>query len=69
MKPHFERPLAAPGFVSYRCKNRFGWTMIGARDDTDAYKQALRSDPHAKVEDLEIWNGTEYEKLQKCHSN
>ena len=35
-----DRPLAAPGLISYRCRNRFGWTMIGARDDTDALKEA-----------------------------
>lgn len=53
------KPLAAPGLISYRCKNRYGWTMIGAKDIDDAMREALRSGD-AKREDLQVWNGTEY---------
>lgn len=61
MKDINSRPLAAPGLISYRCKNRHGWTMIGASDDLDAMAQAKRSDSDAKVEDLQVWNGTAYQ--------
>lgn len=54
------RPVAAPGLVSYRCKGGFGWIMIGARDHADAYREALRSSNGAKREDLEIWDGEKY---------
>lgn len=54
------KPLAAPGFISYRCKQPFGWVMIGARNDEDAMKQAKQSTPNAKIEDLQVWNGTAY---------
>lgn len=57
------KPLAAPGLTSYRCRNRYGWTMIGARDDADALNEARRSDPAAKIEDLQIWNGAEYQDV------
>ena len=59
-----DRPLAAPGLISYRCKNRFGWTMIGARDDADALKQARRTWSGSRVEDLERWDGKQYVKVQ-----
>ena len=54
------RPLAADGLISYRCRNRYGWTMIGAIDHDDAMREARRSDETAKREDLQIWNGSEY---------
>lgn len=54
------RPLAAPGLISYRCKNSFSWTMIGARDDDEAFREALRSDQRASRLDLQRWNGTAY---------
>ena len=52
------RPLAAPGLISYRCKSPFGFVMIGATDNADAMKEALRSTPNPK--ELERWNGAEY---------
>jgi hypothetical protein len=54
------KPLAAEGFTSYRCKSSYGWIMIGARDNEDAMREALRSCDKAKREDLQIWNGKEY---------
>ena len=63
-KHHTDRPLAAPGLISYRCKNRFGWTMIGARDDVDALKEARRTWSGSRIEDLERWDGKQYVKVQ-----
>ncbi len=60
---HSDTPIAAAGLISYRCKNRFGYTMIGAKDHDDAFSEALRSDPDAKREDLEIWKGFQYVKV------
>lgn len=55
-----EKPYAAPGLVSYRCRNRYGWTMIGAEDHDGAFREALRSDASSKRIDLQIWSGTAY---------
>lgn len=60
MNDFTNRPVAAPGLTSYRCKSRFGWVMIGARSHADAYREALRSYAQAKREDLEIWDGEKY---------
>lgn len=60
-KPMTERPLAAEGLISYRCRNRYGWTMIGAKDDDDALREARRSwDPGAEKQHLEVWDGLRY---------
>lgn len=58
------RPLAAPGLISYRCKNRYGWTMIGATNDDEALAHAKRSCAGAKKEDLQVWDGGQY---VPCH--
>lgn len=55
-----QRPLAAAGIKSYRCKGRFGWIMIGAIDVDDAMREARRSCTEAKITDLEEWNGERY---------
>lgn len=55
-----DRPLAAEGFTSYRCKGGYGWIMIGALDHADAMREARRSSAEAKPEDLEVWNGEQY---------
>ena len=55
-----DKPLAAKGLTSYRCRNGCGWTMIGAKDVDDAMREARRSDESAKREDLQVWNGSEY---------
>lgn len=61
MKNMCDRPLAAAGLISYRCKSAYGWIMIGATDDADALKQAQRSSSRpVLIEYLEVWDGTEY---------
>lgn len=55
-----DRPLAAIGLTSYRCRSRFGWIMIGAKDDDDALVQALRSCESARRDALQRWNGQTY---------
>lgn len=58
-------PLAAPGLVSYRCKGRYGWIMIGAINHEDALREARRSSKDCRREDLEVWNGTTYVPMQE----
>lgn len=58
--PVSDRPLAAEGYLSYRCKGAFDWIMIGAKDDADAMVQARRSSAYAKRETLQKWNGAAY---------
>lgn len=58
------KPLAAQGLNSYRCKQPFGWVMIGAKDDDDALVQARRSHAEAKFEDLQRWDGNAYVPCQ-----
>jgi hypothetical protein len=60
---HHNKPMAAKGLLSYRCKGRYGFIMIGAKDDQDAFNEAKRSSPFVKREDLEKWNGEKYEKV------
>lgn len=55
-----DRPLAAEGLISYRCKGNYGWCMIGATDHEDAFNEAKRSISNPKREDLQIWDGNEY---------
>lgn len=64
--PLHDLPLAMQGLVSYRYKGRYGWIMIGARDDADALKQAERSlsdGSTATIENLQVWQGGEYRSL------
>ena len=58
--PITDRPLSCPPNQSYRLKGAFGWIMIGASDAEDAYRQALRSSPSARREDLQVWDGARY---------
>jgi hypothetical protein len=57
-----DKPLAAKGLVSYRYKGRYGWIMIGAKDNTDALSEANRSltSEKAEISKLEIWDGNKY---------
>lgn len=55
-----DKPLAAAGLKSYRCKGRFGWIMIGATDDADATAEARRSCATAIADDLQKWDGEKY---------
>lgn len=64
-----DMPMAAPGLISYRCKNRFGWTMIGARDDADALREARRTWSGSRGEDLQRWNGTQYVPVQSVRND
>lgn len=62
LAPHWERPCAAHGLTSYRAYGRWGWIMIGATDDNDAWRQAFRSTD--KPHDLCRWNGSRYELVR-----
>jgi len=55
-----DRPLAAPGLTSYRYRGRYGWIMIGAKDDAGALHEAARSTVEVVREKLEVWNGSTY---------
>lgn len=60
MKTFTERPCAAPGLKSYRCRSLYGWIMIGARDVLDALREARRTNQKARPEDLQEWDGQRY---------
>jgi hypothetical protein len=61
MKAMHDRPMAAAGLISYRCRGRYGWIMIGALDNADAVREAKRStDKDIGYSDIEVWNGTRY---------
>lgn len=64
-RPLTERPLASPGLISYRARNQFGWTMIGARDHEDAMVQARRSYAETEPKTLEIWDGKKYVRASR----
>lgn len=55
-----DQPLADKGLQSYRCYGRYGWTMIGANSDDEAFSEALRSSTTAQRENLQKWNGWAY---------
>ena len=62
--PPHERPCASPGLLSYRYRGRYGWIMIGARDDADALNEATRSQgPAAGLSGLQKGNGVRYESI------
>jgi hypothetical protein len=52
------QPCAAPGLISYRARGRYGWIMIGAKDNTDAMREARRSTDNPT--DLQVWEGDKY---------
>ena len=55
------RPLAAAGLTSYRYRGRWGFVMIGARDDDDALREAARSiEGEPSRDNLEVWIGDRY---------
>jgi len=58
MNDSHNRPLAAKGLISYRAKGRYGFIMIGAKDNTDALREAKRSTDNPT--DLEVWDGEKY---------
>lgn len=56
-----DKPLAASGLTSYRYRGRYGFIMIGAKDDTDALNEASRSTSETlSLSRLEVWNGAAY---------
>ena len=55
-----DRPMGDPGLTSYRCKGRYGWIMIGARNDDDAWSEARRSSDYADKNTLERWTEGKY---------
>jgi len=64
------KPMAAQGLVSYRYKGRYGFIMIGAKDDDDALNEAKRSTRGAvTLENLEVYNGKKYEPVLKRNPN
>lgn len=62
-KSIYDKPIAAQGLISYRCKTSYGYVMIGAKDDDDAWNEARRSSSNVKREDLEVWDGEKYSKI------
>jgi hypothetical protein len=60
---NYNKPMAAYGLTSYRLKGRYGYIMLGAKSDSEALREALRSTSKAKIENLEIWNGSEYKAV------
>lgn len=70
---HFtDRPLAALGLISYRYRGNFGWIMIGAKNHSDALREAGRSvtppfndtDNRPQLANLQMWNGSQYADIQ-----
>ena len=60
------KPMAIKGLTSYRYKGRYGFIMIGATDNTNALKEAQRStSDKASIDNLEVWNGSQYERVQE----
>lgn len=61
--PVADKPTAAPGLTSYRYNNGDkGHVMIGAKDQDDAMREAMRSVTGGSVTvgNLEVWNGDKY---------
>jgi len=59
---HWDKPCAISSLTSYRYKGRYGWIMIGAKDNADALKEAQRStSDKVTAENLQIWNQTQYQ--------
>lgn len=59
-----DKPMAAHGLTSYRYKGRYGWIMIGAKDDNDALNEAKRStSDKVTMENLQVWKGSQYEQV------
>ena len=58
-----DKPMASKGLISYRYRGRYGWIMIGAKDDNDALREAQRStSDKVTMDNLQIWKGVKYEK-------
>jgi len=58
------KPLAAPGLISYRYWGLYGWIMIGATDHNDALREAKRSVSYdVTIDNLQVWDGSKYVKV------
>jgi hypothetical protein len=57
---HWDRPCAAEGLTSYRCRGRYGWIMIGARSSEEAMCEAARSTDKPERSSLQVWDGAKY---------
>lgn len=55
-----DKPLAALGLTSYRCRGAYGWIMIGAKDAAEALREALRSCAACERSGLQVWDGGQY---------
>jgi hypothetical protein len=53
-----DKPLAdtSLGLTSYRYSGRYGWIMIGARDNADALREAARSTINITIDNLQVWD-------------
>jgi hypothetical protein len=61
MTPITDKPLAAKGLTSYRYRGWYGWIMIGAKDVSDALREAGRStDEKITTDNLQVWDGNKY---------
>lgn len=64
-----DKPLACAGLHSFRYRGRYGWAMIGAKDDADALREATRSiSEKPTIENLQRWDGKEYIKCIQSES-
>ena len=65
-----DKPLAAPGLISYRYRNgAYGWIMIGAKNHSDAMREAGRSitftdENRPQLANLQMWDGTKYADIE-----
>ena len=58
----WNKPVAMPGFISYRYKGPFGWIMASAHDTEGALREVARStDAKVNKANLQIWD---YEQKQ-----
>ena len=59
-----DKPMAMKGLISYRYRGRYGWIMIGAKDDNDALREAQRStSDKVTMDNLQIWKDNQYENI------
>lgn len=62
-----DKPLAVSGLTSYRYKGKYGWIMIGAKDNDGALREARRSIDYsneATLDRLEVWSEQACEYVQ-----
>jgi hypothetical protein len=63
-----DKPMAMQGLISYRYRGRYGWIMIGAKDDNDALREAQRStSDKVTMDNLQIWKGSQYDYIRRAN--